>query len=159
MATVKYFPVPAAKNVRLVSSFCRRYIPGTSRLYERAKSGCVKKGKCAAKPGHCATDIVYTKGATIRACHPGKIRLRSFGPAFGKQVTIVAGDGTGFFHAHLDKVYVKEGQTVHTGDKIGTVGETGQTGGPHLHFEKRIRWDDWCTAVDAYPELVAAQKA
>ena len=38
-------------------------------------------------------------------------------------------------YAHCDKVYVKEGDTVLQGQEIGEVGNTGNTTGPHLHFE------------------------
>lgn len=145
MKTVAYFPVAAAKKRKLVDSYHRKYIPGTSKIYQRGKHGGI--------------DIVAGEGSLIRACHAGTIRLRSFGAAYGKQVTIVAGDGTGFFHAHLKSLEVKEGQKVHTGDRIGKVGQTGQTSGPHVHFEKRKKWKDWLSIVNPYQELEKARLA
>ena len=143
--TVKYFPVAAAKSRKLVDSYNRKYIPGTGLVYSRGKHGGI--------------DIVAPHGALVRACHAGTIRLRSFGKAYGLQVTIVAGDGTGFFHAHLSKIKVKEGQKVNTGEPIGNVGSTGQTSGPHVHFEKRLRWRDWRSIVNPYRELERARLA
>ena len=40
---------------------------------------------------------------------------------------------------HMDKILVSVGQTVITGDQIGTIGTTGRTTGPHVHFETRLR--------------------
>ena len=55
-------------------------------------------------------------------------------------IILLSGTGMVFFtkYAHLDKVYIKEGQTVTQGEVIGTMGNTGLSTGPHLHYEVRI---------------------
>ena len=49
------------------------------------------------------------------------------------------GGGMTTLYFHMDKILVSVGQTVITGDQIGTIGTTGRTTGPHLHFETRLR--------------------
>jgi len=52
-------------------------------------------------------------------------------------------------YAHLSSIAVRVGQLVVTGDRVGTVGATGDATGPHLHFEVRLRG----AAVDPRPAL------
>ena len=49
------------------------------------------------------------------------------------------GGGMTTLYFHMDKILVNVGQTVITGDQIGTIGTTGRTTGPHVHFETRLR--------------------
>jgi murein DD-endopeptidase MepM/ murein hydrolase activator NlpD len=54
---------------------------------------------------------------------------------YGNCILIDHGNGLKTRYAHLSKIYVRVGQRVGTGDKIGAVGSSGNSTGPHLHFE------------------------
>jgi murein DD-endopeptidase MepM/ murein hydrolase activator NlpD len=55
--------------------------------------------------------------------------------SYGKEVVVDHGNGYMTRYAHLNKILVRDGQKVKRWDPIGEVGETGQTTGPHLHYE------------------------
>jgi len=164
MARVKVYPSPAKQGIKLKNRFAVKEIPGspTSKKYKRADLGCLPGGA-----GHGGIDIPGSVGNPAIACIGGKISLKDFGPAFGKdaQVTIIAANENGqfnencegFFYAHLDQIFVQEGQIVNAGDQIGNIGMKGQVTGPHIHFEHRLRWGDWCTAVNCFSELERAR--
>ena len=57
---------------------------------------------------------------------------------YGKVVDISHGEGLVTRYAHLDSFAVKAGQNVNAGDPIGTLGRSGRTTGPNLHFEVRL---------------------
>lgn len=60
------------------------------------------------------------------------------GDSYGKYVVVSHGGGWSTYYAHLDSFAVSVGQSVSRGQKIGTVGSTGGSSGPHLHFEQRL---------------------
>ena len=72
----------------------------------------------------------YRKPSSKDWCHCGG--------GFGNYCIIDHGGGYQTLYGHATKITVKEGQKVKTGDVIGTVGTTGDSTGPHLHFEVRI---------------------
>lgn len=57
--------------------------------------------------------------------------------SYGKYVVIDHGGGWKTYYAHLNSFAVSQGQSISKGDKVGTVGSTGGSTGPHLHFEQR----------------------
>ena len=59
-------------------------------------------------------------------------------PSYGQYVVLDHGNGESSLYAHLDSVLVTIGQVVQAGTQLGTVGETGNASGPHLHFEERV---------------------
>jgi hypothetical protein len=59
-------------------------------------------------------------------------------PSYGQYVVVDHGSGESSLYAHLDSVLVTVGQAVQAGTQLGTVGETGNASGPHLHFEERV---------------------
>lgn len=65
---------------------------------------------------------------------------------YGRWVVIDHGGGESTLYAHMDTVKVSVGDRVQQGDQIGTVGDTGNTTGPHLHFEER----EGSTVVEPY---------
>ncbi|MBN1348704.1 peptidoglycan DD-metalloendopeptidase family protein [candidate division KSB1 bacterium] len=92
------------------------------------------------KPHH-GIDIAAEVGTKVYAAAHGVVEIvqsryyRNKG--FGKQVVINHGNGYTTRYAHLDAIYVKEGQKVKRWQEIGEIGQTGRSTGPHLHYEVR----------------------
>jgi murein DD-endopeptidase MepM/ murein hydrolase activator NlpD len=94
---------------------------------------------------HEGLDIAAPTGAPVVAAADGVVHVRDAGGTgpgtgydpngYGDYVYIEHPDGTVTIYAHLDSVNVQDGQTVSQGEQIGTVGNTGGSHGPHLHFE------------------------
>ncbi len=84
---------------------------------------------------HSGYDFAGYQGSPIVACASGKVVLARGGfKLHGNTVAIDHGQGVVSFYIHMQKLLVKEGQTVSAGEQIGTVGQTGRANGPHLHF-------------------------
>ena len=88
---------------------------------------------------HTGTDIAAEKGTKILSATEGKVILASSTGDYGNHLIIQTNDIT-LVYAHCNKLYVKEGENVKQGQEIAEVGTTGNTTGPHLHFE--IRYQD-----------------
>ena len=88
---------------------------------------------------HGAIDIAASRGTPIYAAGGGVVILARYYGNAGRTVFIDHGGGMTTLYFHMDKILVSVGQTVITGDQIGTIGTTGRTTGPHLHFETRLR--------------------
>lgn len=85
---------------------------------------------------HQGIDIGVVTGTTIVAAMEGEVSTVSDKGDYGTHVKIVNKDVTTIY-AHCSKILVKEGQNVKKGEKIALSGNTGNTTGPHLHFEIR----------------------
>lgn len=85
---------------------------------------------------HAGVDFVAPMGSPVRAVADGKVTFanESAGEG-GLTITLLHADGTRTLYGHLSKIVVREGMQVRQGDTIGLVGSTGQSTGPHLHFE------------------------
>ncbi|MGW3571536.1 M23 family metallopeptidase [Streptomyces sp. NPDC000941] len=91
---------------------------------------------------HSGQDFVVPSGTSVRAAHGGVVvkaggNGAGDGPAYGNAIVIKHADNTYSQYAHLSLVKVSVGQAVTTGQEIGLSGSTGNSTGPHLHFEIR----------------------
>lgn len=86
---------------------------------------------------HAGLDIGAPEGAEVVASLDGEVILVESFAAYGQIIAIDHGGQLGSVYAHLSEVAVKEGDRVSQGQRIGSVGSTGQVTGPHLHFEVR----------------------
>ena len=84
---------------------------------------------------HKAIDIVTRMKAPIIAPADGVVSLIGKNAGYGKVLAINHGYGLKTRYAHLSKILVKKGANIKRGQKIGLVGNTGRTTGPHLHYE------------------------
>ncbi|MER5732096.1 transglycosylase family protein [Streptomyces sp. NPDC002138] len=86
---------------------------------------------------HTGVDFPVATGTAIKAVAPGEVVSAGWAGAYGYQVVIRHTDGRYSQYAHLSALGVKAGQQVSGGTRIGRSGSTGNTTGPHLHFEIR----------------------
>ena len=84
---------------------------------------------------HHAIDIANRTGTPIYACDSGVVEVAGWGSGYGNQIVVNHGGGRISRYAHLSKFYVKNGSTVDKGEVVGLMGSTGNSTGPHLHFE------------------------
>lgn len=91
------------------------------------------------KKFHKGIDFTAPSGTAIQATGNGKvIRVEKKKSGYGTNVIIDHGHGYTSLYAHMKTVSVKKGQKVTKGQQIGTVGSTGTSTAPHLHYEVRI---------------------
>jgi murein DD-endopeptidase MepM/ murein hydrolase activator NlpD len=91
---------------------------------------------------HSGQDFAVPIGTNVMAVHGGTVvkaggNGAGDGPAYGNAIVIKHSNGTYSQYAHLSRVDVRVGQTVATGQHIALSGNTGNSSGPHLHFEIR----------------------
>lgn len=86
---------------------------------------------------HTGIDIAAEKNTVIKASMGGIVTLVSDQGDYGNHLKIRCNNVTNVY-AHCQKIFVKEGQIVAQGQDIASVGSTGNSTGPHLHFEIRV---------------------
>ena len=84
---------------------------------------------------HKGVDLAAATGAPILATKAGTVLTAGWSNSFGNWVHLDHGDGVTSRYGHASSLLVSAGQTVSAGQKIATVGSTGWSTGPHLHFE------------------------
>lgn len=93
---------------------------------------------------HLGNDLAAAEGTAVLAAADGVVRCAGVHSSYGNYVRILHEDGDETLYAHMQYLFVHTGQPISAGDCLGTVGETGNATGPHLHFEllhKGIRYD------------------
>ena len=96
---------------------------------------------------HTGIDIAAVTGTKIVSATDGTVIYAGEKGDFGKHIKMQVNDVI-VLYAHCNKLYVEEGNIIKQGQEIAEVGSTGNTTGPHLHFE--VRYQDRC--ID--PQLI-----
>lgn len=87
---------------------------------------------------HTGLDIAAPTGKSISAAASGKVTFSGWKGSYGNLVVITHSNGVQTYYGHCSKLYVSAGQSVSQGQSIAAVGSTGNSTGPHLHFEIRV---------------------
>ena len=117
-------------------------IPSTAKLgsgsFDWPASGSISQGYWG---GHPAIDIAGWTGAPVKAADSGYVALATGGwsGGYGNHVIVDHGNGFVTLYAHLNSIYVSAGESVTRGQQIGSLGNTGNSTGPHLHLEIRYQ--------------------
>lgn len=97
---------------------------------------------------HSGTDIGAPMGTPVLAAYSGQVAIASLMRGYGLTIVVQHGNDQQTLYAHLSEIYVRPGDAIEQGTVIGRVGSTGNSTGPHLHFEFRQRTSDGWVAVD-----------
>ncbi|MQA25163.1 MAG: peptidoglycan DD-metalloendopeptidase family protein [Micromonosporaceae bacterium] len=91
---------------------------------------------------HAGVDIAAPTGTAVRAASTGRVTQAGWNGGYGNYICLAHGQVRGqpmtTCYAHLSRIHVAAGQTMTRGQRIGDVGSTGASTGPHLHFEVRF---------------------
>jgi murein DD-endopeptidase MepM/ murein hydrolase activator NlpD len=126
-------PAPATSDWKAPAGFkLQNPLPGA-----RTSSGFGEVSSVRNNRPHGGHDLAMGSGTPIKAAAPGKVvEAKTDGDGYGNYITIDHGNGWYTRYAHMvEKTPLKEGDVVTAGQQIGKVGSTGNSTGPHLHFE------------------------
>lgn len=84
---------------------------------------------------HRGVDLACGEGTTVRAVLDGVVTAARRSATYGNYVRLTHADGQETLYAHMQYLYVRAGEVVQTGQRLGTAGQTGRATGAHLHFE------------------------
>jgi len=87
---------------------------------------------------HTGLDIAAPTGTAIKAAASGTVTFAGYKGSYGNMLVITHSNGVQTYYAHCHTLSVGNGATVTQGQKIATVGSTGNSTGPHLHLEVRV---------------------
>ena len=119
-----------------VGSHCSNY-PDVVGYYMRPLANCIKTQGIH---GHNAVDLATSYGSSIFAAADGTVivaKSSGWNGGYGEYVVISHPNGTQTVYGHMSAVLVSVGDSVQQGEEIGHVGSTGNSTGPHVHFEVR----------------------
>jgi murein DD-endopeptidase MepM/ murein hydrolase activator NlpD len=88
---------------------------------------------------HTGLDFQAPQGTPILAAAGGVVVTQEYHPAYGNMVEVDHGNELVTRYAHAHETFVKKGDIVKRGQKVATVGSTGRSTGPHLHFEVLVQ--------------------
>lgn len=86
---------------------------------------------------HEGVDVAAASGSPVKACWDGVVSYVGNKPGYGNVVVMDHPNGWQSVYAHNNDFSVKAGETIKAGEEIATVGNTGRSTGPHVHFELR----------------------
>ncbi|MFG1621133.1 M23 family metallopeptidase [Kribbella sp. NPDC049227] len=84
---------------------------------------------------HTGLDFAAPMGTPVRSVMAGEVIQADYEGAYGRQVKVRHADGTVTSYSHMSEFDVSVGDSVSAGSKVGAIGMTGNTTGPHVHFE------------------------
>ena len=87
---------------------------------------------------HTGLDIATSTGTPVAAAAAGTVTFSGWKGSYGNLMVITHSNGTQTYYGHCSKLYCQAGETVSQGQTIAAVGSTGNSTGPHLHFEIRV---------------------
>ena len=97
---------------------------------------------------HTGIDIACNTGTDIKVVSNGTVTFSGKKGSYGNLIIVDHGNGVETWYGHCSKLYAKAGDTVTAGDVVAAVGSTGNSTGPHLHFEIRINGE--CVNPQSY---------
>jgi murein DD-endopeptidase MepM/ murein hydrolase activator NlpD len=107
---------------------------------------------CRADGSHNGIDYALPTGTPVLAAAPGTVsRAGLDDTGYGLHVRVLHSDSKLTLYAHFSQIMVSAGMKVETGQILGLSGATGNSSGPHLHFEVRSRPNDCTSAIDPQP--------
>ena len=86
---------------------------------------------------HTGLDIGASSGSPVKVAASGTVIWAGYKGSLGNLVVVQHTNGVQTYYGHCSKIYVSSGQSVSQGQTISAVGSTGNSTGPHLHFEVR----------------------
>ena len=93
------------------------------------------------KKFHTGIDIAGNNNSPIYAAQEGRVIYAGERGGYGLTVIIIHDNGLVTLYAHCSSLSVREGQNIEKGEHISNVGSTGNSTGPHVHFEIRVGID------------------
>lgn len=87
---------------------------------------------------HTGLDIATSTGTPVKAAAAGTVTFAGWKGSYGNLMVITHSNGVQTYYGHCSKLYLSAGATVSQGQTIAAVGSTGNSTGPHLHFEIRV---------------------
>ena len=117
---------PSGEPVRL-----HMYVKGAV----RSNFGVRRDPFTGARKFHSGVDIPAPHGTPIGAAAAGRVVFAGRQRGYGNTVVVEHADGTRTRYAHAERLFVSRGESVEAGQAVASVGSTGRSTGPHLHFE------------------------
>lgn len=87
---------------------------------------------------HTGLDIATSTGTPVKAAASGTVTFAGWKGSYGNLMVVTHSNGVQTYYGHCSKLYLSAGATVSQGQTIAAVGSTGNSTGPHLHFEIRV---------------------
>lgn len=134
MTALRMFPLGVPVQGNISSGFGRRFSPFSRRMQI-----------------HDGLDLSVDHSSSVVSVAEGVVVTAGYLGAYGRAVIIDHGNGYETLYGHLSRITVKPGKRVCRGEKIGFVGSTGRSTGPHVHYE--VRRDGKAVDPSPYVEL------